>query len=58
VRTSPTRERMGLREVQLAGRVGLTLADYRALESGALHISFDLYERIVELSGWPRGVGP
>jgi hypothetical protein len=49
---------MGLREVQLAGRVGLTLADYRALESGALHISFDLYERIVELSGWPRGVGP
>jgi hypothetical protein len=28
------RERMGLREVQMAGRLGLTLADYRALVAG------------------------
>lgn len=48
------RERMGLREVQMAGRLGLTLAEYRALEAGELHITFDLHERIVELCGWPR----
>jgi predicted transcriptional regulator len=48
------RERMGLREVQMAGRLGLTLREYRALEAGEMHISFDLYERIVELCGWPR----
>lgn len=48
------RERMGLREVQMAGRLGLTLAEYRALEAGEMHISFDLYERIVDLCGWPR----
>jgi len=38
---------MGLREVQMAGRLGLTLAEYRALEAGELHITFDIYERIV-----------
>ena len=48
------RERMGLREVQMAGRLGLTLAEYRALEAGEKYISSDLYERIVELCGWPR----
>ena len=42
------RERMGLREVQMAGRLGLTLAEHRALEAGEMHISFDLYERIVD----------
>jgi hypothetical protein len=31
------------------------LAEYRALEAGELHITFDLYERIVNLCGWPRG---
>ena len=46
---------MGLRPVQMAGRLGLTLADYRALEAGELHITNDLYERIVELCGWPNG---
>jgi len=40
--------------VQVADWLGLTLADYRALESGELHIVSDLYERIVELCGWPR----
>ena len=48
------RERMGFRPVQMAGRLELTLAEYRALEAGELHISNDLYERIVELCGWPR----
>ncbi len=48
------RGRMGLRPVQMAGHLGLTLADYRALEAGEMHITFDLYERIVDLCGWPR----
>lgn len=48
------RERLGLRPVQMAGRLGLTLALNRALERGELDISFDLYERIVDLCGWPR----
>ena len=40
------RERMGLREVQMAGRLHLTLGEYGSLEAGELHISNDLYERI------------
>jgi hypothetical protein len=48
------RERLGLREVQMAGRLELTLPEYRALEAGDLWIDYDLYERIVELCGWPR----
>ncbi|MGZ8631680.1 MAG: hypothetical protein ACXWZF_12055 [Actinomycetota bacterium] len=40
--------------MQIAERLGLTLAEYRSLETGELHIMNDLYERIVELSGWPR----
>ena len=48
------RDRMGLRPVQMAGRLGLTLGEYRALDAGERHITFDLYERIVELCGWPR----
>jgi hypothetical protein len=37
----------------MAGRLGLTLK-YRDLEAGELHITFDLYERTVELCGSPR----
>ena len=48
------RDRMGLRPVQMAGRLELTLAEYRALEAGELHTTNDLYERIVDLCGWPR----
>jgi hypothetical protein len=49
------RERMGLREVEMAGRLHLTLREYRSLEAGELHITNDLYERIADLCGWPRG---
>lgn len=49
------REQLGLREIQMAGRLRLTFAEYRALEAGDLHITNDLYELIVELGGWPRG---
>jgi hypothetical protein len=47
------RKRLGLRKVQMAGRLHLTLREYRSLEAGEMHISCDLYERIVELCGWP-----
>ena len=45
---------MGRRPMQMAGRLGLTLAEYRALEVGKLHIDYDLYLRITDLCGWPR----
>ena len=48
------RERMGLRPVQMAGRLGLTVTEYRALEVGELHIDYDLYLKITDLCGWPR----
>jgi transcriptional regulator with XRE-family HTH domain len=48
------RKRLGLREVQMAGRLGLTMREYQALEPGELNITSDLYEHIVELCGWPR----
>jgi hypothetical protein len=45
---------MGFREVEMAGRLHLTLREYRSFEAGELHISNDPYERIVDLCGWPR----
>ena len=42
----------------VAGRLGLTLTEYRALEAGDLLLTNDRYEQIVELGGWPRGKGP
>ena len=50
----PDLEQMGLRPVQMAGRLGLTLTEYRALAAGELHIDYDLYLRITGLCGWPR----
>ena len=44
---------MGLRQVQMAGRLGLTMTEYRALEAGELHIDYEVYLRIGELCGWP-----
>ena len=35
----------------MAGRLHLTLRQYRKLEAGELHITNDLYERIVVLCG-------
>jgi hypothetical protein len=49
------RDRMGLREIEMARRLPLTLRQYRELEAGELHITSDLYERIVDLCGWPKG---
>ena len=48
------RERMRLREVEMAGRLHLTLRQYRQLEAGELPITSDLCERIAGVCGWPR----
>jgi hypothetical protein len=37
----------------MAWRLGLTIQEYRELEADELRISFDLYERIVEVCGGP-----
>ncbi|HET6712467.1 MAG TPA: hypothetical protein VFI59_01980 [Actinomycetota bacterium] len=44
-----------MREVQVAGLLHLTFRQYQELETVELRIGFDLYERIVDLCGWPRG---
>lgn len=44
---------MRFHEVEMAGRLHLTLRQYRSLEAGELHITSDLYERIVDAYGWP-----
>ena len=38
----------------MAGRLGLTLRQYRAFEVGELWIDYDLYLRITEICGWPQ----
>lgn len=48
------RERMGLREVQMAGDSVSHSPRIGRLKAGELQITNDLYERIVELCGWPR----
>jgi hypothetical protein len=47
------RKRLGLRPVQMAGMLGLSLAEYRALKVGELHVTSDLFERICDVCGWP-----
>ena len=48
------RERMGLSEGHMAWLLGITRPQYRELEAGRLHISNDLYLRIVDVCDWPR----
>jgi hypothetical protein len=38
----------------MAGHLELTLRQYEALEAGELNMTSDLFDRIVELCGWPR----
>jgi hypothetical protein len=40
--------------VQMAGHLHLTYRQYLALEAGELEIDNELFERIVEVCGWPR----
>jgi hypothetical protein len=39
----------------MAWILGLTVREYRALEAGELEVDNDLYERIVDVCGWPTG---
>jgi transcriptional regulator with XRE-family HTH domain len=48
------RERMGLRISQAAWLIGITPAAYRRLEQGAAWPSWETYDRIEGLFGWPR----
>jgi plasmid maintenance system antidote protein VapI len=47
------RQRMGLSEGHMAWLLGITRRDYRELLAGRLSITNDLYERIVDVCGWP-----
>ena len=47
------RKRLGLRPVQMAGMLHLTYRKYLALEAGEMEIDNELYERIVDVCGWP-----
>ena len=50
------RRRLGLRPVQMAGHLHLTYRQYLALEAGELKIDNALFERIVDVCGWPRAL--
>jgi hypothetical protein len=50
------RQRLGLSPVQMAGRLGLTLWQYEALETDEMELhGNDLYLRICQVCGWPDG---
>jgi hypothetical protein len=51
------RQRLGLRECRAAWLLGLTVCEYRALEAGYAAITSDLWERMVEVFGWPLSFG-
>jgi transcriptional regulator with XRE-family HTH domain len=48
------RERSGLRVAQMAWRLGINPAAYRRLEEEAAWPSFETYDRICKLFGWPQ----
>jgi transcriptional regulator with XRE-family HTH domain len=55
--TSPLRadrERSGLTVEQAAWRLGMTVPEYRELEAGARSPSFETWDRICKLFGWPQ----
>ena len=49
------RERLGLRECRAAWLLGLTVREYRILESGEdPSLVFRVWERMVEVFQWPK----
>jgi transcriptional regulator with XRE-family HTH domain len=48
------RKRSGLRIAQVAWRLGITPAAYRRLEEEEAWPSFEIYDRICKLFGWPQ----
>ena len=41
-------------EGQVAWRLGITVAAYRKLEAAGVPASFEVYDRICKLFGWPQ----
>ena len=52
------RERWGMRERQAAWRFGVSLPEYRELEAGTPLPTFETWERICKLYGWPQTFVP
>jgi plasmid maintenance system antidote protein VapI len=52
------REGLGLRECRAAWLLGLTVREYRALEAGDASITPDLWDRMVDVFGWPVSYWP
>jgi len=48
------RIRNGMTEAQLARRLGVSVADYRAVEAGDKPATLAMYSRTVKLFGWPE----
>jgi transcriptional regulator with XRE-family HTH domain len=48
------RKREGLRVCRAAWLIGVSVREYREIESGDCTPSPDTYERISELYGWPQ----
>jgi Helix-turn-helix domain len=48
------RERWGLSVGQAAWRFGLRVAENRELEAGTRSPSFETYDRVCKLFGWPQ----
>ena len=50
------RQRLRLRECRAAWLLGLTVREYRALEAGDATVTPDVWERMVEVFGWPQSL--
>jgi len=49
-----SRERWGMRECQAAWRFGVSVREYRELEAGKRAPTFETWDRICKLYGWPQ----
>ena len=47
------RERCGFTPAQVAGRLGITRSEYLAIEAATRWPTSTVWERMVELYGWP-----
>ncbi len=52
------RQRLGLRECRAAWLLGITVRQYRQLESGDdAFLVAEVWERMVDVFGWPQPLG-
>jgi hypothetical protein len=45
---------LGMRECQAAWRFGVSVREYRELEAGKRAPTFEIWDRICKLYGWPQ----